>query len=206
METKKLIEYEEITLSLDARLLFDIPNKQQGFDPSLHAARFPIAIAVRNTLSNNTFWLILVVYDDRYPESGLNCLKCITQENGEEQCKIPQQLDAPGRWECPFDGSRWSKEAEKKGTWKMLFRVPTRAFAHGDIASGEWTRFEADLLPYIEAGIEAARQTSHLGGFSEGLRFYDLTFISLGWEITGLNQAAMAVRNLSLNGVCDECR
>jgi len=200
ISSKRLNKYTKINLSLDARLLFDKKNQQEGYQHGLHAARFPIALSVRNTLSNNIFWLILVIYDDRFPQSNFNCQKCIAGISGMDECKAAQALTDKGRWQCPFDGSRWSAKSEKKGTRKMLFRVPTSAFTQSNIHLGEWSHYEINLLPYIQAGIEAARQTKNLSGFSNDLRFYDLSFFSMGWEITGLNQAAIAVKNLSLVG------
>jgi len=200
IKSKKLNHYKTIELSLDARLLFDDKNISEGYQSGIHAARFPIAIAVRNTLTGNMFWLSLVIYDDRYPQSGFICKKCTSNKNGKENCQIPDDIDTPGRWECPFDGNRWSKEAEKQGTQKMLFRLPTKFYTKDNIHDGEWAHYQINLIPFIKAGIQAARDTRQLRGFSEDLRFYELTFFSMGWEITGLNHAAIAVKNLSLAG------
>jgi len=201
IESKKLDKYKKIELSLDAKLLFDQKNVSEGYQAGINAARFPIAIAVRNALSGNMFWLSLVIYDDRYPESNFICQKCAADSSGKELCHIPQKLDEAGRWECPFDGNRWSQDAEKNGTQKMIFRIPTNAFTQENIHSGEWTRYRANLLPYIQAAIQAARETRNLRGFPADLRFYELGFFSMGWEITGLNHAAIAVKNLSLTGL-----
>lgn len=201
LQTKKLHTYQNINLSLDAKLLFDHKNMAAGYQSGVHAARFPIAISVRNTLSGNMFWLSLVIYDDRYPESDFICQKCVTNKDGNESCFTPVTIDTAGRWQCPFDGNRWSTTSEKKGTRKMIFRIPTKAITHDNIQKGEWTHYQVDLLPYIKEGIKAARETRQLRGFSPELRFYELGFFSMGWEITGLNHAAITVKNLSLTGL-----
>jgi hypothetical protein len=200
LPSTKLDQYQHLNLSLDARLLFDHKNIAPGYQTGIHAARFPIAIAVRNTLSGNLFWLSLVIYDDRYPQSGFICQKCVVNKEGEESCHVPDTIDETGRWECPFDGNRWSSTSEKKGTRKMIFRIPTRAITPHNIQGGEWTHYQVDLVPYIKEAIRAARETRQLRGFSQDLRFYEVGFFSMGWEITGLNHAAMAVKNLSLTG------
>lgn len=201
IESQKLDKYKTIELSLDAKLLFDHQNISEGYQAGIHAARFPIAIAVRNTLSGNMFWLSLVIYDDRYPESGFICQKCHLDSAENEICRIPEKVDEAGRWECPFDGNRWSKDSEKRGTRKMIFRIPTVASTEDNIHSGDWAHYQINLLPYVQAGIQAARDTRALRGFSTDLRFYQLGFFSMGWEITGLNHAAIAVKNLSLTGL-----
>lgn len=201
IQGKKLDSYQTIELSLDAKLLFDHKNQQAGYQTGIHAARFPLAIAVRNTLSGNIFWLSLVIYDDRYAESGFICQKCRMDNTGHEDCRIPEKLDEEGRWECPFDGNRWSSSAEKRGTRKMIFRIPTKAWTQDNIHNGKWAHYQINLIPYIKAGIQAARETRALKGFTTDLRFYELGFFSMGWEITGLNHAAITVKNLSLSGL-----
>ena len=200
IQTLKLDQYRELNLSLDARLLFDHKNISEGYRPSIHAARFPIAMAVRNTLSGNMFWLSLVVYDDRHATTGFSCQKCLVDPQGMERCTTPSSLQDPGRWECPFDGKRWSASTEKKGTRKMIFRIPTQAASADNIQAGQWAHYQVNLLPYIIEAVKAARETRDLGGFSPDLRFYELGFFSMGWEITGHNHAALSIKNLSLKG------
>lgn len=200
LATKKLSEYRQLDLSLDALLLFDHRNLRAGHDPALHAARFPVILGVRNTLSRQMFWLSLTIYDDRTPDTGFNCRKCLPQKEGTEQCHTARSLDEPGRWDCPFDGIRWKRDVQKTGTGKMIFRIPTVVARNKAAIPGEWQHYEVDLLPYLRAGVQAARDSSSSKGFSPELRFYELSHFSLGWEITGLNHAAMAVKNLSLTG------
>lgn len=197
LKSEKLSNYQSLNLSMDARLLFDKKNIREGYQRDRHAARFVISIAVRNTMTNNSFWLNMVVYDDRYPSSGFLCQKC--HDNAQTDCYTPDQLGTPGVWSCPFDGERWSKESDKKGTRRMLFRLPTAAATSANIQDGDWVGYRVDLFPYIKAGIEAARADKTLRGFPESLELYDLTLFSMGWEITGLNHSAIQIRQISLN-------
>ena len=196
LATEKLSAYSALTLSMDARLVFDTQNIGEGYQQDLHAARFVVSMAVRDTLSNNGFWLNVVIYDSRYPDSGFLCQKCRSSNN--HDCYTPKSLTDPGNWVCPFDGQRWSKDAEKKGTRRMIFRIPTAALTAESIHNGAWTHYQVDLMPYIKAGIEAARADKSLRGFHPSLEFYDLSLFSMGWEITGLNHAAMQIRNVGL--------
>ena len=83
----------------------------------------------------------------------------------------------------------------------MIFRIPTQAITKDNIHDGEWAHYEVDLFPFITEGIEAARADKSLSGFSPGLGFYEFGSFTMGWEITGLNHAAIAVKNLSLTGL-----
>lgn len=197
LATEKLSTYNTLTLSMDARLAFDDNNISEGYQQDLHAARFVVSMAVRDTLSNNGFWLNAVIYDSRYPSSGFLCQKCRSANS--QDCYVPELLTDPGSWVCPFDGQRWSKGAEKKGTRRMIFRIPTTALTAENIHNGAWTHYQVDLLPYIKAGIDAARADKSLRGFHPSLEFYDLSLFSMGWEITGLNHAAMQLRNVDLS-------
>jgi hypothetical protein len=199
LNTEKLSSYQALNLSLDARLLFDEKHISEGYQHDRHAARFVVSIAVHNTMANNSFWLNLVIYDDRYVSSGFLCQKC--RDKNRNDCYTPVRLEDPGLWSCPFDGERWSKESEKRGTGRMLFRLPTSAATTANIQDGGWVGYQVNLLPYIKAGIEAARSDKTLGGFPASLEFYDLTLFSMGWEITGLNHSAMQIRQLSLQAL-----
>lgn len=84
---------------------------------------------------------------------------------------------------------------------KMLFRVDSRLFLDRPLEVGEWSTVDVDLLPFIKAGIEAAREQPRLRHFSQSLYHYHLTFFSIGWEITGLNHVAMQVQDLALEGI-----
>lgn len=52
-----------------------------------------------------------------------------------------------------------------------------------------------DLLPHVIVGLNEAWRRGYLGD-SKNLSDYRVGSAVLGWEITGLNDAAMAVRNL----------
>lgn len=196
IKTEKLAKYKSLNFSLDAHLLFDEKNIKEGYQKDLHAARFVVSLLVRNTLSGGGFWLNIPVYDDRFTQSPFGCQKCLSSDN----CYTPQSLDDKGKWLCPFDGERWSKMSEKQGTHRMLFRLPSTAITRDNVQNGQWAHYSVDLIPYIKAGIQAAQDQEKLRGFSPSLMFYNLGLFTMGWEITGLNHAAMEIKNLSLAG------
>ncbi len=193
----RLSDSNALQLSGEVRLLFDNAQRAAGYDPAVHAARFLLAMTVRNRLTGNYFWLTLPLYDDRFPRSDFGCQKCL---DGGERCYTPQRLADLGIWRCPEDrvGASWW-ENEKSGTGKMIFRIPSEAFMRGDIHAGAWVAVAGDLRPYVLAGIDAVRQRDRT--FPHDPFFYDIGLFSLGWEVTGFNHAAVELRGWQLNAL-----
>jgi len=192
-------DYQELNFALQAKLLFDEQNIQDGHIPTYHAGRFVASFIVQNTFSGNFFWLVLPLYDDRMAVSPFGCKKCIA----EESCRAVYTLDEPGEWQCPFDGGLWRKEMAKRSTFKMMFRVGSRAFMRGSMSDGDWHNIKVDLIPLIEEAVQAARQQIKPQGFSESLKYYRISTFSLGWEVNGFNHVALAFKNVSLSGQKD---
>lgn len=205
-----LRDYHSLIMRFDARLLFD--NKlieQSGYNKNLHAARYLVGLLVRNALNGRSFWLMLPVYDDRHQESGFSCRKCT--DFSLKNCRIATALDDPGVWSCGYDGSRsdssfgdYPAEA-KPGSKHLIFRIPTRAFTDGELHE-KWRHHEIDLMPYLAAAISAhgqddIHQRDHKTSMVDPMMFYNITLVTIGWEITGLNHAAIELKNLSLKGI-----
>ena len=199
LNSGRLVQYRQLMLSGQIRMLFDTPQHQEGYNPSVHAARMLLAITVRNRLTGDYFWLTLPLYDDRFPHSDFGCQKCT--ESG-DQCVTPRSIADAGIWRCPEDrvGERWWHN-EKPGTARMIFRMPTRDFLHGDPVKGSWVHVHGDLLPFVQAGIQAVRQRENGRRFPADLFFYELGLFSIGWEITGFNHVASQLRDWQLDAV-----
>lgn len=206
LESGRLAQYSHLMLSGQIKLLFDSPQRREGYDPAIHAARLLLAITVRNRLTGDYFWLTLPLYDDRYPHTDFGCQKC-TDDGG--YCVTPQFIGDPviaeySVWRCPEDrvGEQWQNN-EKTGTARMIFRVPTRHFlsshiTHDAVQLGHWVQVSGDLLPYVKAGIEAVRQRENGKRFPADSFFYELGLFSVGWEITGFNHVAVQMRDWQL--------
>lgn len=199
LQSDRLSRSRQLLLAGEIRLLADEPQRSAGYDPSVHAARLLLAITVRNRLNGDYFWLTLPLYDDRQTFSDFGCQKCLDEG---ERCYTPQHLTDNGVWRCPEDrvGEQWWKN-EKPGTARMIFRVPSRVFVHGDVRRGEWVLVSGDLLPYVQAGIEAVRQRENGRRFPASPFFYELGLFAIGWEITGFNHVAAQLRGWRLDAV-----
>lgn len=202
MDSGRLKQYSRLMLSGQIKLLFDVPQHRAGYDPAVHAARLVLAVTVRNRLTGDYFWLTLPLYDDRYPQSDFGCQKCTADGT---QCITPHSVDDPAVdkksvWHCPEDsvGERWWNN-EKTGTARMIFRIPTGGFVHGEVRDGMWVQVSGDLLPYVQAGIEAVQQRENGRQFPSGLFFYELGLFSIGWEMTGFNHVAAQLRDWQID-------
>lgn len=198
LDSGRLAQYQRILLRGKIRLLKDEPQRAGNYNSSVNAARFLLAITIRNRLTGDFFWLTLPLYDDRFTHTPLGCQKCM--QDG-ERCYTPQSLADEGRWRCPEDrvGEQW-RHNEKPGTARMIFRMPTQAFVHGEVRQGGWVSIDGDILPYIRAAIDAVRDRERSKHFPQALMFYELGLFSLGWEMTGLNHAAIQLRDWQLTG------
>lgn len=207
LDSDRLSQYTHLQLRGEFRVPFSVANTQTGYSRAVHAARLVLAITVRNRFTGNYFWLNLPLYDDRVADAGFGCQKCTDESDG-QHCRTPSQLQDSGVWHCPEDkvGDQWWHN-EKRGTARMIFRLP----AHDFIAAGTteddpagWRIVDVDLLPYVQAGIEAVRQRHNGRNFPADLRFYELGLFSLGWEITGFNHVAAQLRNWQLDAMPQE--
>ncbi len=201
LDSGRLTQYRSLPLRGELRIPFDNLQQQPGYNRNVHSARLVLAITVRNRLNGNYFWLNLPIYDDRLSATDFGCQKCVVEADGLRHCRTPQALRDVGEWHCPADkvGDNW-RQNEKRGTARMIFRLPTQAFmTAAPVAGGDWTQVSVDLLPYVLAGIDAVRQRGE-GLFPADLFFYELGLFSVGWEITGFNHAAAQLRNWQLEG------
>jgi hypothetical protein len=199
LDSGRLTQYNQLLLRGQVKLLLDAPQHREGYDPAVHAARLVLAVTVRNRLTSDYFWLTLPLYDDRYTQTDFGCQKCT--EDG-TACVTPRSINDPGVWRCPEDrvGEQWWLN-EKPGTARMIFRMPTLDFVHGEVRNEMWVQVSGDLLPYVRAGIEAVRQREDGQQFPADLFFYELGLFSIGWEITGFNHVSAQLRDWQLDAV-----
>ncbi len=73
-------------------------------------------------------------------------------------------------------------------------------FTRQSTHDGEWVTFERDLLPLIRAALEEAWRRGFLTGSRE-FGDYSLSGIFIGWEVPGLFDVEMQIRNLSLRAL-----
>ena len=80
---------------------------------------------------------------------------------------------------------------------KFIYTPPGETYTHESVAEGEWVTVDRDLLPLMHQALEAGWERGFLKG-SRQLDDYRISAMNLGWEMPGILDAAMQVRDLSL--------
>ena len=92
-------------------------------------------------------------------------------------------------------------EAQDFGQSKMFIYTPqAELFCSKSTHDGEWVTFEKDLLPLIREGLEHAWAKGFVLG-SRNFADYRITGIYIGWEVPGIFDVELQIRNLSLKAV-----
>ena len=85
--------------------------------------------------------------------------------------------------------------AKKKGTNKFIYDIGMKPFTDKVVAAGDWVSVTGDLLPHIIAGLQECWRGGYLTA-SQNLADYGIGGCVVGWEVTGLNDVAIAVKGL----------
>jgi hypothetical protein len=164
-----LAELDRVDFSISVRLLYDHGNHSDGYDPSIHAAQFLFFFAIQNL----------------NPKSpGFGDYYWFTISIYDDRTPVTGL-------QAMHDGS----SAKKPGTEKLIYDIGLKRFTGEVVGNGDWVELRGDLLPDILGGLSHAWQHGYLDA-SQDLSDYRIGSAVLGWEITGLNNAAMAVKNL----------
>jgi len=117
---------------------------------------------------------------------------------------------APGYQECfwfgiPLYDNRErivpAYEAQDFGDTKLFIFTPSsRTFAGKSTHDGEWVTFEKDLLPLLRQGLQHARAKGFIKGSSDPADYRPLG-IFIGWEVPGVFDVDLQIRNLSLTAI-----
>ncbi len=89
-------------------------------------------------------------------------------------------------------------EAQDFGDTRLFIFTPASdTFAPKTTHDGEWVTFQKDLLPLLRQGLEHARAKGFIKGSGDLADFRPLG-IFIGWEVPGLFDVELQIRNLSL--------
>lgn len=164
-------DLERLNLNLSVRLLYDHQNRGPGFNPNVHAAQFQFFLTVQNLNTKSKG------FSDYY-WFGVSLY-----DNRRDVTTVFAAQD--------------KSQPRKKGTEKFIYDVGLAPFTSEVVAKGNWVAVHGDLLPHIRTGLEECWKRGFLPD-SKDVADYRIGGIFLGWEIPGLNDASVAVKNLSL--------
>jgi hypothetical protein len=83
---------------------------------------------------------------------------------------------------------------------KLIYTPARSAYTNTPVATGVWIVFEADLLPLASEALDEAWARGFVKD-SRDLSDYRLGGMNMGWELTGINNVEMQVRNISLKAI-----
>jgi hypothetical protein len=111
-----------------------------------------------------------------------------------------QLLYSSVRFGITFCGSRRAVTSlsalPETGTDKFIYDVGIAPFTSQVIGAGKWVSIRGNLLPHMRTGLQEAWRRGYLAGSSNSVD-YRIGDVNIGWEITGLNEAAMTMKAFS---------
>lgn len=101
----------------------------------------------------------------------------------------------------PLYDSRWriprAFQAPDQAHAKFIFTPPGETYASESLHDGAWVRISTDLMPLIRDALRAAWERGYLKDSRDEADYF-LAAFSIGWEMPGPFEAAVQVRDLSL--------
>jgi len=168
-ESPPLSRIRRIDFSLAVKMLRNERHVGEGLNPRLHTAQFLLFFTVQNLSRQSPG------FGDYY-WFGVNMY-----DDRKEVTSLHVMAD--------------KGQGKKKGTGKLIYNIGVEPFGCGRTGSGEWVTIAGDLYPHMVAGLKAAWQRGFLTD-SQTLDDYYVGSFVLGFEVTGLNDIAFAVRGL----------
>jgi len=167
----RLLDLKRVDLSLQVHLLYDYQHRQSGYDPHSNAAQFSLFFTIQNLNRQSKG------YGDYY------WFGVALYDDREAITSFHAMLDKG----TPL----------KKGTNKMIYTVGIAPFSSGIVAKGDWVTVQGDILPYVLQGLQECWKRGYLVD-SKDLSDYRFGGAMIGWEITGLNDAAAEIKNFKV--------
>ncbi len=164
-----LAEIGRLDFTASVRLIEDQSHCGPGYDSRIHAAQFLCYFTVQNLEPASSG------YGDYY------WFGITFYDSRHPVTTLSAQRDA---------GSD-----RKVGTEKWIYNVGVAPFVKAIVAEGEWVSVTGDLLPHLRAGLEEGWRHGFLAN-STDLSQFRIGSVVVGWEITGLNHATVALKDL----------
>jgi len=80
---------------------------------------------------------------------------------------------------------------------KFIYGPETKSFTKKSLHDGKWVTFSEDLIPFFEKALKVAHKRGYLKQSPDSDDFA-ISSVIFGWEVPGVNNVLMQVRNLSL--------
>jgi len=83
-------------------------------------------------------------------------------------------------------------------TGRLIYNIGLSPLSSASLTDNGWHHLSEDLLPHILLALDEAWSLGYLAD-SQDLADYRIGGMNLGWEVPGLNEAALQIRDLSLS-------
>ncbi|RKX45478.1 MAG: hypothetical protein DRP64_04660, partial [Verrucomicrobia bacterium] len=83
------------------------------------------------------------------------------------------------------------------GTGKLIYNIGASPYWSTGMQTGVWKRATVNILPDIEDALQEAWNRGYLTGSSD-IADYKIGGMNMGWEVPGLSDAAMQIRNFGV--------
>lgn len=172
-QSPTMAELAAVDFAVEVRLLHDRRNLAAGHNPAIHAAQFVCFFTIQNLNRQSKG------YGDYYWFGVLlyDDRHPVTRRHAMRDRGSPL----------------------KRGTEKLIYDVGVAPFTQEVVGQGRWVSVRGDLLPHFRAGLQEAWKQGYLPA-SQDFNDYRIGGLVLGWEVTGRNEVALAVRGLRATG------
>lgn len=169
-----LANLDKVNFSISARLIKLEKFKAEEHNRNLHAAQFVIYLTVQNlNHSSEEYGNYFWFGIQLYDNRHLFSPEYIAKDLGSEQ---------------------------KIATGKMIFNPAMTEFTKETLHTGNWVTIDKDILSLIRKGFTEGQKRGYISK-SANQSDYFIASVGMGWEIPGLFDAAIQVRDISLECV-----
>lgn len=163
-----LKDIDRIEFKIEALLLKNEGQRPEGYQKELHTAQFLLTFTVQ---------------DRNRKSPGFGDMIWFNVAMYDERAKF-----------CDLHASMDTADPSAK----MIYAPPTKSFAQQSLHDGEWVTFSHnDLSSLFREAIALARKKGYLKK-SPDPNDFAIGSVIMGWEVTGINDASMQIRNLSI--------
>ncbi len=167
-----LNQFSKVHFHCEARLNNLKRFAMPDYSPSLHAAQFQIFLTIQNINRTSSGYRNFIWFG----------IAVYDDRN-------------------PSPGVYMARDVGKEDATGQFIYIPARkAFTSQSMQEGQWITLDKDILPFLKEGLDQAWQRGYLKE-PPLLSDYAVSSINMGWEISGIFNAEMQVRNFSLQAM-----
>ena len=157
-----------ISFTIEALLLTNECFKLEGYTRNLHTAQFPMTFIVQNRNKQSKGFGDFIWF----------CVPLYDERK-------------------PFSDLYAAKDTADPSA-KMIYSPPSKTFSPQTLHDGVWVTFShPNLYPLFSEAIALAQKRGYLRE-SPDMKDFAISSVNIGWEVTGINNVAIQIRNLDI--------